>query len=332
MKKILSLLIMLCLIASTLTIPAAAKTKTINIGYEDNEITVPFYSKWKLKEDTVGSEETVFDIPGGGQASILILNAADDEDTRIMIKYLSKKKYKNKLINYLADRIGAYSVPREVLEQIFSVKKDGSGKYMLAIDYSNKFFVLKVLDSTHLLVYSTETEDGEVAKSTKKKLISYARKVVLADKEETTPAAELSPDKVVFVSRYSNMAWGYQHRTMLVMGDGRVYSFDYNFSMYPDGDVTEEEIVKLLKDAKKDAVLDKDYLLEMYEHALQVDKNAEFTTEYVMCDYGQDTLYFVKDDGSLVKCACSGDTRYIIKDEHAQKVEKLWDNMIYHCK
>ena len=334
MKKIFALIIMLCLVASTVTVPAFAKTKTknIKISAETNEATVPFYSKWQLKKETVGTDETVFDIPGGGQASIVIMDVEDDEGGKTVLKYLSKKKYRNKLMSYLAKELSEFAMSDEELARAFSVKKDGNGKYLLLIDLTNQYSVIRVLDGRHLLIYSAEAADGEVTKSVKKKLISYAKKTVFAESWKTEVNTDLSPDKVVFVSVYTNSAWTYQHRTSLVLGDGRYYSFDYNFSFYPNAGVSEEEIVKLLKDEKPIAVIDKDYLLEMYEHGLKVNKDSEFTTAYARCDYGQETLYFVKDDGSLVKCASDGDTTYYIKDEHAQKVEKLWKYMDNHCK
>ena len=74
-------------------------------------------------------------------------------------------------------------------------------------------------------------------------------------------------------------------------------------------------------------MVDKDYLLKMYAYAIHVDPEAKYTTEHLMCDYGQISLYFHNENGESVLCASDGDVRYNIDDKYANKVDELWNNI-----
>lgn len=146
----------------------------------------------------------------------------------------------------------------------------------------------------------------------------------------TSQDIQFDPDRVLFTYEYNNCAWVRQSEITLIMGDGRLYVFsndipsslgsgaDYNTIL----NTNIEEITK----TNASAHIDKSYLMDMYLAASQVDPNAPQTAEHVMCDYGQNSLYYWDENGNKVLCICDGDMRYTIDDPHIADVEYFWNN------
>ena len=348
MKRVLALFILLSLMVGVITVPANAKssskTKKLEMRIEDDEtdeeivFSVPYYSKWKAEDGAYGGEQ-YFVTSDGCQMDVIILTAGDDENTELLCKYLKNKKYKKQLFEHYSKKL---DVKQEDVSKFFKLKKDGSGKYLFIIDFGNEYGVVRALDDNYLIAYYAYSEEKSVAKSLKKKILSYIKQVTFEKKStgtvEIDPDVELldvqlDPDKVIFTEVYSNMAWGYQKQALYVMGDGRV--FTYNFVKNP-GNIeniqSDESPLEYLKGTEPAAVVDRDYLMVMYSYAVKVNPDAEYTVQQEMYDYGQNNLYFYAEDGTKVKVASYGDVRYIFDDKYANELEKLWDKLYKHCK
>ena len=148
-----------------------------------------------------------------------------------------------------------------------------------------------------------------------------------------TSDVNLDPDRVVFTWQYSNAAWGLQKNVILVLGDGRTYSYNQDemakYELTIGGPIN--DVAKILIENKEpDGIMDTDYLLKMYSYAEKVDPEAKTTRKNVKKDYGQKNLYYYKEDGTKVLCASDGDWRYDIDDSNAKKVEKLWEERYLH--
>ena len=113
MKKALSLIIILCVVVSMFTVSADAKsdskTKTITM-YLEGEIRgvqvnceVPYYSKWKAPKETVTGRSMEFTTSKDETVTVAVLDAEDEDDAKLLCKYLTKKKYKKQLFAYLCD-------------------------------------------------------------------------------------------------------------------------------------------------------------------------------------------------------------------------------------
>ena len=349
MKRLLSLIILLSMFVGIFTVPANAKssskTKTLIMYLEGEgrgvEVTcsVPYYSKWKVSERAGYGNYAEFLTSNGEPIIVNVMNSNDSSDAKKLCKYLSKKKYKKQLYAYLCE---GFSINEELADNYFTLKKDGNGKYMLIINLGDEYGVIRALDGSHVFLYFTEVTEKTVSKSLQKKLISYTKQVKFEEKtagiDEHDPEVEfdildveLDPDKIIFESVYSNMAWGYQKQAVFVLGDGRVYKYDFAENPGKIDISKDENALEYLKGTVADATLDKDYLMKMYSCAVRVDPNAEYTTKHEMCDYGQVSLYFYAEDGTKVKCSSYGDVRYIYDDDYAKMVESLWDRWYLYC-
>ena len=349
MKRFLSVFILLTMIIGIFTVPANAKssskTKTLIMYLEGEgrgvEVTcsVPYYSKWKASEKAGYGNYAEFLTSNGDPIIVNIMNSNDSSDAKLLCKYLAKKKYKKQLFKYLCE---GFNISETLANDCFKLQKDGNGKYLLIINLGDQYGVIRALDGSHVFLYFTEVTGKTVSKSIQKKLISYTKQVKLEEKtagiDEQDPEIEveildvkLDPDRIIFEDVYSNMAWGYQKKAVFVLGDGRVYTYDYAKNPGQIDISKDENAIEYLKGTIADATLDKDYLMKLYSYAVHIDPNAEYTTKHEMCDYGQDTLYFYAEDGTKVKCASYGDVRYIYDDDYAKMVEKLWDRWYLYC-
>jgi hypothetical protein len=339
------------MIIGALAVPVYAKkstkTKRVYVYLNSDEkgaqvkISIPYDSDWAAPQNDVYNDYVEFETSTGAPVIAEFMNADNDQLSKTLCKYLSKKKYKAKLLSYLCEH---YNISSELADTYIKIQKDGNGKYMVIINAGDEFGAIRALDSKNLLIYFTDNQGKNVSKTMQKKIIAYTKQVTIEKKTpgtvENDPEIDiqildvkLDPDKVVFSQVYTNFAWGYQKQAMYIFGDGRIYSYDYakNPGNIKD-DISEENVIKYLKDTKAIGVVDNDYLLKMYSCAASIDPNAKFTTSHETCDYGQKNLYFHSPDGTTVKCASYGDVRYTFDDKYANMMETLWDNLHLHCK
>ena len=201
MKKALSLIIILCVVVSMLTVPANAKsgskTKTITM-YLNGEIRgiqvncdVPYYSKWKAPNETVASNYMEFTTSKDEPVIAVVLDTEYEDEANVLCKYLTKKKYKKQLLDYMCE---GFSIDRNDADKYFKLKKDGNGKYMIITDMGNEYGVFRAIDDSHLFMYFTETEKGSVSSSLKKKLVSYTKQVTIDTKAVGVNESDLGSD------------------------------------------------------------------------------------------------------------------------------------------
>ncbi len=135
---------------------------------------------------------------------------------------------------------------------------------------------------------------------------------------------------IVFISQYSNFAWGYQNYGSFIDKNGDLYKFD--FSDLPYDISVEEKIEKMLeiKETENPTTnfCNEEELKYLYELLYMVNINEGFYEENVSCDAGQSTLYGVryKDDSSfeLIQIYSDGDDIRKPKDKNAEKLYKYY--------
>ena len=147
---------------------------------------------------------------------------------------------------------------------------------------------------------------------------------------------ELDPDRILFTYEYSNMAWGYQSRVIVIMGDGRYYETSNPLLRSSSGAQADYDSrliaqIRTITQAQAAFRINNDYLMELYTVASQVDPNASKTSRHAMCDYGQYNIFYWDEEGNKVLCASKGDVEYTINDPNAQLVEQMWDNLDDHA-
>ena len=135
------------------------------------------------------------------------------------------------------------------------------------------------------------------------------------DDEGVSAPTEESGD-IALVLMYSNYAWGYQCSGTFFDRDGIGYDFDFSDMR----DISDEDTVCLMVALRQSALSEQGKTLKqtfsaddmefMLERLKEVDENAGFDSENIMCDYGQRTLYGVRyEDGTakLIRIYSYGD-------------------------
>ncbi|MBR6044558.1 MAG: hypothetical protein IKP47_02865 [Ruminococcus sp.] len=136
-------------------------------------------------------------------------------------------------------------------------------------------------------------------------------------------------DDIAFISYYCNAAWGFCLRGSYVDKNGNVYEFDLSDVGFEGlaGPIQEnlaQMISKNYAEAKPVRTVDPSIIAAAYEYASLVDRDAEVTSEHVMCDYGQNTLYAVV-DGCMIMLRSTGDVTKTVLDENADKALEILD-------
>ena len=218
MKKVFAIIILMAMMLNGIIIPAQAKSKQKTMMLEfvcaNNEIvkcSVPYYSKWKVRKNTLGTDEIVFDSSKDDEITIRVLSKSDDPEVDIFLSGLSDKKNKKALMKYLEEDYGDLDVSPEFFSTMYKYKKDGNGRYMLLVDMTNLYAVIRALDDEHILVYSFEADDNEVSKTQKKRVVSYAKKTVINEivknDMEEEPLQEVQFDENCPISLPADEDW-----------------------------------------------------------------------------------------------------------------------------
>ena len=138
------------------------------------------------------------------------------------------------------------------------------------------------------------------------------------------------PDKIIFSLESDSWAWGHKQYAMVVMGDGRVYIFSYQLNGYKPKNLAEDyvnEKMKYIDQIEPYAILDEEYLLDMYNLAFHIDEKAEINSEFFAYDASQYRLYFHKPDGTKVMVDGMGAIKEIVDDQNAQKLKDKFMNI-----
>ncbi|MGN1339129.1 MAG: hypothetical protein ACI4WS_02435 [Oscillospiraceae bacterium] len=138
-------------------------------------------------------------------------------------------------------------------------------------------------------------------------------------------------DNIIFVSRYTNYAWGKVDKGYFIDVWGNMYQFDFS-----DRDLSNEDFFDVLwevycdTDPIKLAVCDSDRLFDILLYDIpQIDRNAPERDEGMGgCDMGQDTLYVVDRDGELIKLRSEGDWNSYLDDPVAGSLCDFYDSIL----
>ena len=133
---------------------------------------------------------------------------------------------------------------------------------------------------------------------------------------------KLPEDSIILISERSNYAWGYYCSGIFIDSKGDVYSYDFSsLSCYRANHDTMSLLEKLEIVRKYDkpvATLDEETVRNIYSLGIKIDPNAGYEEEFTMCDYGQDTVYFVKEGSKEPLVVYTyGDTTRTPKDKNA---------------
>ncbi len=137
-------------------------------------------------------------------------------------------------------------------------------------------------------------------------------------------------DHIVFVSRYTNYAWGKVDKGYFIDVWGNMYQFDFS-----DRDNPNEEFFDALwevycdTDPIKLAVCDSDKLFDILLGEIpKIDRNASVIDKGMGgCDMGQYTLYVVDTDGNLIKLRSEGDWNSYLSDPAAERLCRFFDSI-----
>ncbi|MBR6274960.1 MAG: hypothetical protein IKR27_08160 [Lachnospiraceae bacterium] len=150
------------------------------------------------------------------------------------------------------------------------------------------------------------------------------------DGKEDFSNVTLPEDSIILVFERSNYAWGYHESGSFIDSKGDVYHF--NFSADDNIRVNDiklsllEKLEIVKKYDKPVSKIDEDMLKKIYGLGSQVNKKAGYEEEDIMCDYGQDSIYFVPEGSKEPLLIYTyGDVTKTPKDKNARKLYKYTD-------
>ena len=187
MKKIFAILfgvVMLIVLSAPVSANAKQKklnTKIFNDYGEVLDCSFPYYSKWKLNKETLGTDKILLTTSKNDSISIEVMCSYDDEEARIIIEGLSSKKGLKEFKKFLQESLDIPEGYPLTLSDIYKFKKDGNGRYLGIFNLGYYYSVIKVLDDDHVLVYTFDSNSDEISKTQKKRVLSYAKNSKLND-------------------------------------------------------------------------------------------------------------------------------------------------------
>lgn len=131
---------------------------------------------------------------------------------------------------------------------------------------------------------------------------------------------------IALVHSYCNWAEGHQHYGEFIDLAGNVYRFD--FSEAELNDESDEWLIKVIEDGHFSgefgeptvSIKDTDVLWEIVGLADNVAEDAEIVETHKAYDAGQDTIYAVNSEHTLVEVYSTGDFNRVNTDENAMKI------------
>ena len=139
--------------------------------------------------------------------------------------------------------------------------------------------------------------------------------------------SEIPADEIILVDERTNVAWSFVDHGIFIMGNGDVYSFDFDQQSFPDGDgASRYEKMELLKNSVRPCgTVDQELLQRLYEYGMKIDPDTKMDMKNEACDYGENSIIFhdpVND--KWITCYEQGDTTGYRKDHFARKLADLW--------
>ena len=143
------------------------------------------------------------------------------------------------------------------------------------------------------------------------------------------PAPTAEYDPIVFMYTYTNMAWGYDSRCMLVTASGEVYVFSDSpvVSMMHNGRDIELEYLKEYSEPAW--LLDREDIEELYDVCCEVAPDVETDKVHVAYDCGEYRFTCIEQEtGREITVFIDGDYRMETDDPTLKKAQELSEDLL----
>ena len=143
------------------------------------------------------------------------------------------------------------------------------------------------------------------------------------------PAPTAEYDPIVFMYTYTNMAWGYDSRCMLVTVGGEVYVFSDSpvVSMMHNGRDIEREYLKEYSEPAW--LLDREDIEELYDVCCEVAPDVETDKVHVAYDCGEYRFTCIEQEtGREITVSVDGDYRMETDDPTLKKAQELSEDLL----
>ena len=143
------------------------------------------------------------------------------------------------------------------------------------------------------------------------------------------PAPTAEYDPIVFMYTYTNMAWGYDSRCMLVTAGGEVYVFSDSpvVSMMHNGRDIELEYLKEYSEPAW--ILDREDIEELYDVCCEVAPDVETDKVHVAYDCGEYRFTCIEQEtGREITVFIDGDYRMETDDPTLKKAQELSEKLL----
>ncbi len=143
------------------------------------------------------------------------------------------------------------------------------------------------------------------------------------------PAPTAEYDPIIFMYTYTNMAWGYDSRCMLVTAGGEVYVFSDSpvVSMMHNGRDIELEYLKEYSEPAW--LLDREDIEELYDVCCEVAPDVETDKVHVAYDCGEYRFTCIEQEtGREITVSVDGDYRMETDDPTLKKAQELSEDLL----
>ena len=143
------------------------------------------------------------------------------------------------------------------------------------------------------------------------------------------PAPTAEYDPIVFMYTYTNMAWGYDSRCMLVTASGEVYVFSDSpvVSMMHNGRDIELEYLKEYSEPAW--ILDREDIEELYDVCCEVAPDVETDEVHVAYDCGEYRFTCIEQEtGREITVSVDGDYRMETDDPTLKEAQELSEDLL----
>ena len=150
----------------------------------------------------------------------------------------------------------------------------------------------------------------------------------------TTISSDYLPEDIILINNYLNYAWGYEQYGWFLTGSGDIYRYDFSNEFIPVYLFSDEtySLIDMLKiiqaNSKPTGKCDPAKVEKIYQEGMQIDPNAEYTSENTACDAGENRLEFYNNKtNELILVESTGDTEALPTDIHAKEVRAYASDM-----
>ena len=182
MRKILSLIILACMMAGILWTPTNAATKKSMDKARINGILAPVEKNW-TREDREEGIITFYDENSSDEEVYVVISNSTKTVSSAgkLAKLLTKKSSKAKISKAIKNMECMYGA--EFTKKDISLKKDSNGKYMailnISMDTESDYLVIRNIDDRFIVIYGVAYPDQvKISSKIKKKVLKYAKEVV----------------------------------------------------------------------------------------------------------------------------------------------------------